>query len=148
MNSGLLPKYPNLRFIVSHLGGAIFALRNRVDPGHDFAFDRAFGEDDRFGQGLKQVYMDTAPPYWSSAEVRFATEMLGPDRVVFGSDYPVNVGGRDNLSEARSIVEGLPDTTVRAQVLGGNAAALFGIADCGATDERWGKGLSGRAAQG
>lgn len=125
--SGLLERFPNLRFIVSHLGGAIFALRNRIDPRHDFPSDRAPGAAAQFAAGLKQIYVDTAPPYWTSAEVRFATEMLGPDRVLFGSDYPAGPTDQGSLAAARAIVEGLPDPSVRVGVLGGNAAALFRV---------------------
>lgn len=127
LHSGLLQRFPNLRFIVAHLGGAIFALRHRVHPRHQFSFDRPPEEVDRFDDGLGRIYVDTAPPYWTSAEVRFATEMLGPEQVLFGSDYPVNVGGQDNLSRARAIVEGLPDGAIKARVLGENAARLFGV---------------------
>lgn len=123
--SGLLQQFPNLKFIVGHLGGTLFALRNRVDPRHDFSFDRPDDEVDRFAQGLRQIYVDTAPPYWSNAEVRFAAEMLGPEQVLFGSDYPVNVRGQDNLSCARAIVEELPNESVKAGILGENAAGLF-----------------------
>ncbi len=123
--SGLLQRFPTLKFIVGHLGGTLFALRNRVDPKHDFSFDRRADEVDRFEQGLRQIYVDTAPPYWGGEEVRFAVKMLGSEQVLFGSDYPVNIRGQDNLSAARSILDELPDENVRASILGKNAARLF-----------------------
>lgn len=127
LHSGLLQRYPNLRFVVAHLGGAIFSLRYRLDPKHLPGFDRPDDGADFFSEGLDQIYVDTAPPYWTSAEVRFTTEMLGADQVLFGSDYPANPRGRDDLGIARKIVEGLPDASVRSKVLGGNAARLFGV---------------------
>ncbi len=126
--SGLLQRFPNLRFVVGHLGGALFALNNRVHPRHDFSFDRRQEVVDRFDEGLSQIFVDTAPPFWGCAEIRFATETLGAGQVLFGSDYPVNVRGQDNLSCARAIVEGLSDEAVKAKVLGDNAARLFGVA--------------------
>jgi predicted TIM-barrel fold metal-dependent hydrolase len=53
-------------------------------------------------------------------------ELLGADRVVFGSDFPHPEGIADPLSFVDEL-EGLPDDAVR-KVMGGNMARLVGIA--------------------
>ena len=100
-------------------------LYYRLDPQHLPGFDRPDDGADFFKEGLAQIYVDTAPPYWTSAEVRFAIETLGSDQVLFGSDYPANPSGQGDLGTARKIVEGLPDARVRNKVLGGNTARLL-----------------------
>ncbi len=127
LHSGLLQRYPNLRFVVAHLGGAIFALRNKVHPRGHVEAGRPEDEIERFEQGLSNIYVDTAPPFWKGPEIRFATEMLGAEHVLFGTDYPAGQRPHENLTRSVEIVGSLVDVDVRNQVLGGNAARLFGV---------------------
>jgi predicted TIM-barrel fold metal-dependent hydrolase len=53
-------------------------------------------------------------------------ELLGPDNVLFGSDYPHPEGMADPISFVDDL-EGLPDDQV-AKVMGGNLARLMNVA--------------------
>jgi predicted TIM-barrel fold metal-dependent hydrolase len=88
---GAPARFPNIRFIFSHAGGTVPYLLNRLSlmdhfltPGHRFAMapDR-----DAIQRGLQSFYYDTA---LSAADAVFALlkEVVGVDRLVFGSDYP------------------------------------------------------------
>jgi predicted TIM-barrel fold metal-dependent hydrolase len=84
-------RFPNLRFIFSHAGGALPYLLNRMSlmeyfltPGHilEVTLDR-----NDIQRGLRSFYYDTA---LSATDPVFALlkQVVGVDRLVFGSDYP------------------------------------------------------------
>jgi predicted TIM-barrel fold metal-dependent hydrolase len=101
MLSGTLDRFPNLRFVFSHMGGAFFALKNRLNPAH---FDkRAKGFFDKY---KRRIFIDTAPPFWSPEEIRFAVHMMGESQVLMGSDFPAI----DHLKDAVKIIQGAKTT--------------------------------------
>jgi predicted TIM-barrel fold metal-dependent hydrolase len=84
-------RFPKIRFIFSHAGGGMPYLLNRmslmnhfVTPGHILAM-----EDDQaaIGRGLRHFYYDIA---LSACDPVFdlLRQVVGLDRIVFGSDYP------------------------------------------------------------
>ncbi|OGU30431.1 MAG: hypothetical protein A2X67_15385 [Ignavibacteria bacterium GWA2_55_11] len=81
MLSGTLDRFPHLRFVFSHLGGAFFALKNRLKSS-PAARGRSL---ERY---LERIFVDTAPPFWGPEEIRFAVQMMGEEQVVLGSDFP------------------------------------------------------------
>lgn len=119
LHSGILGKFPDLRFAISHLGGAFFAIKRRLAPDY-----YAGAPEDLFERYMNQIYFDTAPPFWGPTELKAAIDILGTNRVVLGSDYPIVL----DLSRAKSSVENLPVPPVqRRAILGGNALVLFGL---------------------
>jgi L-fuconolactonase len=77
---------------------------------------------------------------WSTSDLRPYTEhalaAFGPDRLVFGSDWPVCTlaapYGRV-IAATEKLVDGL-STTEQAAVMGGTAATVYGLAGRGAVD--------------
>lgn len=119
LHSGILEKFPALRLVISHLGGAFFAIKQRLAPAYYTG-----APADLFDRCLHQLYFDTAPPFWGPAELKTAVEVLGADHVVLGSDYPIVI----DLPGATSSLEALPlAADQRRAILGKNALALFGI---------------------
>lgn len=118
MLSGTLDRFPELKFVFSHLGGAFFALKNRLNPGY---FDRR--SKNFFSRYQKRIFVDTAPPFWGPEEIRFATEMMGENQVVLGSDFPTV----PQLNDAVKLVrEAKLTARSKAKLLGQNALRLFG----------------------
>jgi len=117
MLGGTLERFPNLRFVFSHLGGAFFAIKNRLNPAY---FDkRAKGFFDKY---KRRIFIDTAPPFWSPEEIRFAVRMMGENQVLMGSDFPTI----DRLRDAVKLVRQAKTTAlVKKKVLGANAQKLF-----------------------
>ncbi len=117
MLSGTLDRFPNLRFVFSHMGGAFFALKNRLNP--SFWDQRP---KDFFDRYRKRIFIDTAPPFWVPEELTFAVHSMGEGQVLLGSDYPT-IG---MLGNAVRIVEKANLTPqAKRKLLGGNARALF-----------------------
>ncbi len=85
--TGALERYPNIRFILAHAGGTVPYLVAR--------FDLLWFQDpelvDRAPKGgsayMRSLFYDTALSANPHA-LRSLAELVGPDHVLFGSDYP------------------------------------------------------------
>ena len=101
--------HPNLLIILAHWGGGFF-------------FFELMPEINKIA---KNVYYDTAasPFLYDHKIYEVALKILGEDRILFGSDYPL-------LSPKRCFTEmeaSIPSEEVRSKIKGGNAKSLFGL---------------------
>ena len=112
---GMFRDFPNIRWIVAHLGGAVPYLMERFDNGwRDFPECRA-KIDELPSVYLKKLYYDTVN--FNSHMLMMVRNMIGADRLVMGSDYPHLLGSIDRAvssietldipeEEKRTIFEG------------------------------------------
>lgn len=123
----VLQRHPDLRVVVDH--GAKPQIRDRAfEPwARDIA---AIAADGRTVCKLSGLVTEAAPG-WSAADLApYAAHLLasfGPDRLVFGSDWPVMTlasGYGDWLAAVRGFLAGLTDAG-RAAVLHDNAVQLY-----------------------
>jgi aminocarboxymuconate-semialdehyde decarboxylase len=128
--AGWMERYPGLRVIGATGGGAVAALAERLEVA---AQPRHWGPPGppvparplaaRPGESVRRMYVDTAVS--SVAQLRMDLEVLGPGQLMFGSDSPPLTRP---LTELIDLVDQLGlEPEERALVLGGNAAALFGL---------------------
>jgi uncharacterized protein len=104
----LIQKFPAVTWILAHWGGGLpfYGLQKKETP-----------------EVFQKVYFDTAasPYLYRPAIYRLAAEMAGPEKILFGSDYPL-------LPPKRYIKEmeeaGLPEEW-REMILGQNLARLL-----------------------
>jgi len=90
---GMFEDFPNIRWIIGHLGGAVPYLMERMDNGfRDFAECRQ-KIDKLPSVYLKQLYYDTVS--FSPYTLKMALDMVGADHMVMGSDYPHLLGSID-----------------------------------------------------
>jgi predicted TIM-barrel fold metal-dependent hydrolase len=86
ITQGVTTKFPNIRFIFSHGGGAITGIYGRVaEMAHMPAFK---GKFDDMHKELVKLYYDTAsldPEVTLPALIK----MVGPSQILLGSDYPL-----------------------------------------------------------
>ncbi|MEW6665049.1 MAG: amidohydrolase family protein [Thermodesulfobacteriota bacterium] len=115
---GVLPRFPELKVIVAHLGGGLPALKGRLLSWHQpesFAIkDRGFGRAideakelglvDDFERLCKNMLFDSAGYGGWMPVIRFAFEALGPEHICFGTDYPYEL---NKPSYTRKVVEDL-----------------------------------------
>ena len=88
--AGMLREFPDIRWVIGHLGGAIPYLMERLDNGYrDFAECRVH-IDELPSAYLKRLYYDTVT--FSSYNLRLARDLVGVDHMVMGSDYPHLLG--------------------------------------------------------
>jgi aminocarboxymuconate-semialdehyde decarboxylase len=99
---GMLREFPDIRWIVAHLGGAVPYLMERMDSGwRDFPECRA-KIDELPSVYLKRLYYDTVN--FNPHMLHMAREMMGADHMVMGSDYPHLLG---SIDRAVSSIESL-----------------------------------------
>jgi len=88
--SGVLEKHPNLKLILSHLGGTVPYLAERIDRGY-FAYPECKGILTKApSEYFKKTYMDVVSFYPPAIE--FAIKFLGVEKLLLGSDYPHQIG--------------------------------------------------------
>ena len=126
---GGFERFPDLKLVGAHMGGAISLLPGRLDFGYELREDATFGpwEPDVLSvppsEHITRLYVDTMgfhPP-----AVMCCVGTVGVNHVVMGSDFPpVHVGVDRTVDLVRNLPLSLDD---RAAILGGNAAALLGI---------------------
>lgn len=125
--TGGFEKFPKLRMVCAHVGGALPMLPGRYGFGYELRKDMSFGpwEPDVMTQPpaeyMKRLYFDTVcyhPP-----AVQCAIDTIGIDHVVFGSDTPpvpiTLVRAVDTVKQLKISNE------EKEKVLGGNAAKLL-----------------------
>ena len=88
--AGTLREFPDIRWVIGHLGGAVPYLMERLDSGYrDFAECRV-NIDEPPSAYLKRLYYDTVT--FSPYNLRLARDLVGVDHMVMGSDYPHLLG--------------------------------------------------------
>ncbi|MBT2392006.1 amidohydrolase family protein [Streptomyces maoxianensis] len=129
--AGWLDKYPGLRLIGATGGGALALLSERLQTA---ARPRHWGGEAPPAPtsappaadpaaALQRMYVDTSP--LSPAHLGLNAEVLGPERMLFGTDSPPMSAP---LEELLHIIEKLPiDKASQQLILGGNAEALFDL---------------------
>lgn len=120
--AGTFDRHPGLKMILAHGGSLLPLLMGRVD--REYARNALPGvlpEGRQPSDYLPRLYTDTVAG--SPRALELAVELLGADRVCFGSDYPFG-----NQRQALDLVlaTSLPGETVSA-LCGENAAELFGL---------------------
>ena len=116
---GFLDRYRSLKIIAAHGGGTLPYLAGRLD----ICFDNMPACREKISQKpsayLKRIYYDSVVFQQDSLEL--AVKVGGEDNVLYGSDYPHNIG---DMKGCLARVDGLP-AAVRDKVRGGNAMRIF-----------------------
>lgn len=120
--SGVVERFPGIRWVLGHLGGAIPYLAERLDRGFEaFAECRAHITKPP-SEYLKTFYYDTVN--FDPRALQLAIEFAGVERILAGSDYPHRIGSLDKMLQSVAALELSPGN--RARVLGENALGLLG----------------------
>src|SRR5688500_12748985 len=116
---GFLDRYPSLKIIAAHGGGTLPYLAGRLD----ICFDNMPACREKISQKpstyLKRIYYDSV--VFQQDSLALAVTVGGEDNVLYGSDYPHNIG---DMKGCLARVDALP-AAVRDKVRGGNAMRIF-----------------------
>lgn len=116
--SGHLLKYPDARVIVSTGGGALPYMLGRLK--RNFAIHPGKWADPE--AGFRKLYFDSI--VFEPQALRYLIDMVGPERVLLGSDYPFPIGDLKPLALLEQ-AELSPDVIRR--ICETNARQLFAI---------------------
>ncbi len=142
--ASVLPRFPGLRFVMPHLGGGASSLKGRMMAFFEPADaeipaelkgylktqseQKRLGLAERFEKLFRALYFDTAGTGAWAPAMAAAFHIASPDRILFGTDYPLECKTAANIVESLAMVrEAARSAEERAAMLGGNAAALFGL---------------------
>ena len=118
--AGVIERFPELHFVISHLGAGIPFVAGRIDRGYD---DPTCGikTKRRTSEYLKELYCDTVSFY--KPALMMAYHFYGADRMVLGSDFPLLIG---DLPGAVPSIEDMDiSKEEKAKILGGNVKRLL-----------------------
>ncbi|MBH1935794.1 amidohydrolase [Streptomyces sp. AV19] len=124
IRAGIPGRFPRVRFVASHLGGALPMLLQRMD--NQYAWEwQAPDVPEKPSATARRLWYDSvghghAPALWA------AVESLGADRIVLGTDFPYENGDLFRTAVAYIQDSGLPPGQA-AKILDVNAPALLGL---------------------
>jgi aminocarboxymuconate-semialdehyde decarboxylase len=119
--SGVPERFPRIKWVLSHLGGAIPYLAERLDRGfHAFAECRKNIRTPP-SEYLRTWYYDTVN--FDRRALELAISFAGVEHIMAGSDYPHQIG---SIPSMLSAIRGLSlSDGDKGKILGGNAARLY-----------------------
>jgi 2,3-dihydroxybenzoate decarboxylase len=138
----VLPRFPGLSFIMPHLGGAASSLKGRMMaffepedanvPAELKGYlktqseQRRFGLAERFEKLFRSLYFDTAGTGAWRPALQAAFNIASADRIMFGTDYPLECKTAANIVESLDVVrQAARSAEDRTAMLGRTAASLF-----------------------
>jgi aminocarboxymuconate-semialdehyde decarboxylase len=121
--SGVVERFPNIKWALGHLGGAIPYLVERLDRGfHAFKECRA-NIDRPPSDYLRELYYDSVN--FDIRALQLAIDFAGADHILAGSDYPHQIGSLRRMLDSIAALDISQDD--REKILGRNAARLLSL---------------------
>lgn len=121
MLDGFFERYPNLKIIASHAGGALPYLVGRLDQCFDNMAACRTNTQVRPSDYMRHIYYDAVT--YSQEALAMCIAVGGADRMMYGSDYPHNIG---DMKGCLARVNHLPESQRRA-ARSGNAMRIFNL---------------------
>jgi aminocarboxymuconate-semialdehyde decarboxylase len=119
---GVLDRFPSVRICLVHGGGFLPYQSGRLERGFQaIGHSRGARLETSPQELLGRLYYDTV--LHSSAMIRTLIDLVGPEQVLLGSDYPFEMGDPDPVGTLDR-VPGLADAD-RARIRSGNADRLL-----------------------
>ena len=121
--SGVAKRFPNITWVLGHLGGTVPYVAERWDRGY-----RAFKEcraniDQPPSEYLKKFYYDSVN--FDTGPLMNAIAFAGADHILAGSDYPHQIGSIELMKQS---IAALPiSETEKDKIRAGNTIRILGL---------------------
>ena len=123
VNAGVFERYPDWPLIVSHTGATLPFLAKRLDQVYHNIPDARAKINKPPSEYLKNLYYDTVT--YEVEALMMAYNLAGADHILYGSDYPHNIGDMKGCAER---VEAMPISQSEKEMIQfGNARRLFNL---------------------
>jgi predicted TIM-barrel fold metal-dependent hydrolase len=123
---GVLDRFPELKVITHHMGGVIPYFARRIEASYNRNWREKLGHE--LSYYWKNIYGDTATD-GTIASYPCGYAFFGPDRMMYGSDYPF--GGEAGEDVVRANLVGIRTLNIPARdmdkIMSGNAKRLLKI---------------------
>jgi aminocarboxymuconate-semialdehyde decarboxylase len=119
---GVLDRHPSLTICLCHGGGYVPYALDRLDQGWHVWPDQRGRSQGPPSAYARRFYYDTV--VYTPRNLRFLIDVVGADRVVFGTDWPAPMTFDDPVGRLETMPE--LSEAEREQLLRGTAAAIFG----------------------
>ena len=116
---GFFDRYPNLKLIAAHGGGTLPYIIGRLDQCYDHMPACREKIARKPSSYLKQIYLDTV--VYQQESLAQCLAVSGADNVLYGSDYPHNIG---DMQGCLARIDAL-NTQSRDKVRGANVQRIF-----------------------
>lgn len=121
--AGIPKRFPRIKWILGHLGGAIPYLAERLDRGFEAYPECRVNIDRHPSEYLKTFFYDTVN--FDPKALRLAVDFAGPGQLLAGSDYPHLISSMSKMKESINVLQ--ISAAEKSMILGGNAARLYGL---------------------
>lgn len=124
MTTGILRRFPNLKFVFAHFGGVTPFIKERFDTIYKMLRGRNIVKDLSAlpSEYLRQIYVDTSGAT-SRSTLMSTLEMVGAEHTLWGSDYP----GNPDISASIDAIEELDiPAEEKKKILGANIERVLG----------------------
>ena len=127
---GVLDRHTNLKLLLAHGGGTLMFLRGRLNS----AYEAEGWEADPYyrknvtkppGDYFNQMWFDTCS--LSPESVEFTIRIVGADRVMFGTDYPFDIGDPEAKRALPALLK--QDRRTQQKIFSENALAVLTSGD-------------------
>jgi aminocarboxymuconate-semialdehyde decarboxylase len=118
---GFFDRYPNLKIIAAHGGATLPYIAGRLDRCHEMIPACSEVIVEKPSSYLQRIYYDSV--VYAQDALDLCIRVGGTDNVLYGSDYPHNIG---DMAGCLSRVNAL-DSSTAAKVCDGNARRIFDL---------------------
>ncbi len=128
--SVVVDRHPDLRFVIDHLAKPPI-LSGQLEPWASLL--RPLGDREHVSAKLSGLVTEADWQRWSGADlapsIDLALEIFGPDRLMFGSDWPVCLLAGTYDRVVGTLVDAMGDLSAaeRATILAGTATRVYGL---------------------
>lgn len=119
---GMFERYRNLRLCLSHGGGLLAFNVWRLDHAYDLRPEFRKNISQKPSEYLKRIYFDSI--VHSVGALQYLIQVVGADRVVVGTDYPMAMG---DFAPLRKVEQLILTNEERSQILGSNAVQALNL---------------------